>query len=71
MVLRAAQRIDSRVRRVDEALDGPPEKPKRMHWARYEQLSAQYAEACEARRLCVSPLHAARPVACDGGCRMS
>jgi hypothetical protein len=43
MVLRAAQRIDSRVRRVDEALDGPPEKPKRMHWARYEQLSAQYA----------------------------
>jgi len=49
MVLRAAQRIDSRVRRVDEALDGPPEKPKQMHWARYEQLSAQYAEACEAR----------------------
>ena len=38
MVLRAAQRIDSRVRRVDEALDGPPKKPKRMHWARYEQL---------------------------------
>jgi hypothetical protein len=49
MVLRAAQRIDSRVRRVDEALDGPPEKPKRMRWARYDQLSAQYAEACEAR----------------------
>jgi len=49
MVLRAAQRIDSRVRRVDEALDGPPEKPKRMHWARYEQLSGQFAEACEAR----------------------
>jgi hypothetical protein len=48
-VLRAAQRIDSRVGSVSEALDGPPAKPKRMRWSRYQQFCARYAEASEAR----------------------
>jgi hypothetical protein len=48
-VLRAAQRIDSSVRSVAEALHGPPAKPRRMRWSRYKQLCAQYAEASEAR----------------------
>jgi hypothetical protein len=48
-VLRAAQRIDPRVRSVADALDGPPAKPKRTRWSRYEQLCDEYAEASEAR----------------------
>ena len=49
MVMRAARRIDPRVRGNPDDFDHPPEKPKRMRWATYDRLCVLFADAAEAR----------------------